>query len=362
MVTGLRKLGEQMTLRCSTNESLAVLISGALLCSALARPAAAQSWAQFKEAATQAQSEKRFPEAEDFWQKAVTASEGVGVRQVQALAGLARCFGTQDKATEAGDTYKKLLGLVAPGDRLSDDARSALVEYSCFLKKHNREAEASELETKYGFSAKDAPVDQATASPVAPAPSASVTSSSTAKTPPAVSPSVQAYEKWYALYKTGAEQQRQKQIAVAEKSFREALGYAEKQKENPACAIQTLTALVVVCSAQGKTSDCEIFAGKKVAAVKQTAGGASVDFAQALADHATWLRKLNRKPEAMAEEAKAEEIMAKNATVPPGGSGGRGTAAPGAVDVSGTKGGSIYSRARSLQGGYVNRINDLLNE
>ncbi len=314
----------------------------------------AQSWGQFKEAAVQAQSERKYGEAEDFWQKAVNASEGVGARHIQSLAGLARCYAAQENTAATDATYKKVLSLVSPGDKLGDDARIALTEYCGFLRNQNRESEATDLEKKFDFSSKS---DNGAIAESAPAPPAIIP---VRKPAPMAKPvGVDDSEKWQTLFKAGIDQQNQKHMAAAEKTFKDALVFAEKQNQNPAFLSQTLARLIGVCSAQGKVADCELYSRQYLGVVRQISGPISVEFAEALGSHAKWLRRLDKKAEAMAEEAKGEAIMAK---AQPAANGSGGYVSPAAVDVSGTKGGSIYSRARSLQGGFTGRINDMLKE
>lgn len=326
--------------------TLVLVFAGALLLVSNGE-AFAQSWGQYKEAAVQAQGASRLVEAEEFWRRALEASGAVGPRHVQSLAGLAKSLAGQGKNAEADETYKKFLSNLNPDAQLNEECSNGVKDYCNFLKGVGREAEAKELETRFSNAFVAVPAAPKVVPPVA---------QKTTPVAPAPEP-----DKWTPLFQASRQQESQKNWDAAEKLLRQCLPLAQAQKSNPASLVQTLAHLVTVCGARGKTTDCEEFSGQYVAAVRQVYGADSKEFAESLAAHAQWLRKLNRKSEAMGIESKAEAILARNAanSLPAGGS---AVATPGAVDTSGTKGGSIYSRARSVQGGYTNRINDLLNQ
>lgn len=312
--------------------------------------ALAQSWGQYKQEAVQAESAGNFVLALQYWQQALDACDPGGPRSAQCIAGLARGQSALSKHSEAESNYKKLLELIPAGGSLDEDSRKAITEYLAFLRKTGKESEAAEQEKKYGIGAAAAvaPPAAVVSSPGKPASSES-TNGELGKLSAQLN----------AAYKSGLDQLGKKQYAAAEKSLREALVIAESLKD--ASAISLVLAKLVAQGAEQKRFDiCEVYTAKLASLVRQQHGPASVEYARALSTHAGWLRKLNRKQEAMDEEARAEAIAVRTSAA--GGSGAQSQGLPSGVDVSGTKGGSIHSRARAAQSGFNDLTNKMLEQ
>ncbi|MBX9689259.1 MAG: tetratricopeptide repeat protein [Candidatus Obscuribacterales bacterium] len=298
-----------------------------VLCSV---PAKAQSWGQLKTAAIEADSAKKYDEAVDYWKKALAACpEASGPRFEQSLAGLAQSYQAASKFSEAENYYKQLLALLK-NDSLSAESRSALKNYQTLLQESKRDLEAQELESK--FSLKSAPLK----------------SPEKSETPKALS--------WRAVFDKGRKEFQQKSYSVAEGSFKEALAAAveEKSLEHES---ETLNQLISLSYAEGKFKEAEPYYQRSLLLSAKFLGQNSKDYAEALNGHALLLRKLNRKDEAIKEEARAEQIMNKLRRYE-----SSGTAAESGSRKSpeATRGGSIYSRARSVQQGFGNPADELL--
>lgn len=314
----------------------------------LAQPLLAQSWGQLKEAAVDASSKKDFAGAEQYWKKSLEISGGTGARYLQSSAGLAKLYAESGKPEQAQALYKKIESAAVVGS-LSDDERSALSDYAQFLKQNNGAEQAAELEKK--FSLAQAKVEaQGSAVQNASAPS-------NAKSDPKAAAQMD-QAAWSESFKSATDAIAQKNYAQAEKLLKEALQIAEKY-ESSAMASNTLSKLEEVCAAQGKNAEGESYSMRKVAAVRMTKGPMTKDFAHALMEHAGWLRKLNRKTEAISEEGKAESILAHIS--PKQVVGGTSSAAPAGIDASGTKSGGIYSRVRAVQG-LSGQVNSIINQ
>lgn len=311
-------------------------------------PTFAQSWGQLKEAAVDASSKKDFAAAEQFWKKSLEVSGGSGPRYVQSIAGLAKLYVDSNKSDEAQELYKKIES-GASASSLNDDERSALTDYAQLLKQKGSADQAAELEKKFSLTA--VKKDESAASVA----SASATSSAGAE-PKSVAQKDSAT--WSAGFKSASEAFAQKNYAQAEKLLKEILPIAEKPGAS-SMAISTLSMLEDISRAQGKTADGESYSIRKVAAVRMAKGPMTKDFAQALMSHATWLRKLNRKPEAIAEEGKAEAILSRITPIQ-NAAGGSSSAASTAIDASGARSGGIYSRAKAVQG-FGGQLNSIIN-
>lgn len=323
-----------------------LLLSSAVV---LSHPAFAQSWGQLKEAAIDASSKKDFAGAEQYWKKSLEVSGGSGPRYVQSIAGLAKLYVDSDKSDQAQELYKKIEG-GASASSLSDDERSALTVYAQLLKQKGSADQAAELEKKFSLTAvKKNEGSDSTAESSSPASSLGADPKTAAQNDSAT---------WSAGYKSASEAFAQKNYAQAEKLLKEILPIAEKPGAS-SMAIGTLSMLEDISRAQGKTADGESYSIRKVAAVRMAKGPMTKEFAQALMSHATWLRKLNRKPEAIAEEGKAEAILSRITPIQ-NAAGGSSSAASTAIDASGARSGGIYSRAKAVQG-FGGQLNNIIN-
>jgi tetratricopeptide (TPR) repeat protein len=313
-------------------------------------PTFAQSWGQLKEAAVDASSKKDFAGAEQYWKKSLEVSGASGPRYVQSVAGLAKLYADSNRPEQAHELYKKIES-VASASNLSDAERSALTDYAQFLKQKGSADQAAELEKK--FSLAEVKNDASSASTVSTAASSSSSSGADPKAAAQKDSST-----WSAGFKSASEAFSQKNYSQAEKLLKEILPLAEKYSSST-MAVSTLSLLEDISSAQGKTADGESYAMRKVAAVRAAKGPMTKEFAQALMSHAGWLRKLNRKSEAIAEEGKAESILAHITPMQNVG-GGSTSAAPTAIDASGARSGGIYSRAKAVQG-FGGQLNNIIN-
>ena len=313
----------------------------------LSQPIFAQSWGQLKEAAAEASGKKDFSGAEQYWKKSLEVAGSSGARYVQSVAGLAKMYADSGKPEQAEELYKKLEAAANPAS-LGDDERSALMDYAQFLKQKGSAEQSLALEKKFSLGAKVEPVANISAPPSA--------GSSAADAKAAIQKD---YANWSSAFKSGSEAMEQKNFVQAEKLLKEALPIAEKYSESSSMASTTLAKLEELCAAQGKNADGESYAMRKVAAVRMTKGPMSKEFAQALMAHAGWLRKLNRKAEAISEEGKAESILAHISPRNTAGAASTGYA-PTGIDASGARGGSIYSRAKAVQG-FGGMLNNMLN-
>lgn len=316
----------------------------------IAQPAYAQSWGQLKDAAAEAQGKKDFATAESLWKKSLELAGATGPRNELSQAGLAKLYMENGKAADAETIYEKLGASFSAGS-LTDDQRNILADYSQLLKQKGSTEKIAELEKKFG--GLDKKVESTAAGATG---SASLAADSAPQ-----EGSKQAFQRDYAIwtskYKNACDLLAQKNYAQADKILRECLPFTEKYSNAAAMTSNTLARLEEICLAQGKNADGEAFSLQKVGAVRQANGLYSREFARSLMDHANWLRKLNRRPEAMAEERKAEAIMAK---ISPQNAVGESSQSQATIDASGTRGGSIYSRARAAQG-LGGAINNMIN-
>lgn len=314
--------------------------------------ALAQSWGQYKQEAVQAESAGNFALALEYWQKALGACDPGGPRSVQCIAGIARGQSALSKNSEAESSYKKLVELIPAGSSLNEDSRGAIAEYLAFLRKTGKASEAAEQEKNYGVGAAVV-VPSSTAAASSPRKPAGESTNGAADKVSAQSAQLNT------LYKSGLDQLGKKQYAPAEKSLKEALVIAESLKD--ASSINLVLEKLVLLGAEQKRFDiCEVYTAKIASVQRQQRGPGSVEYARALSIHAGWLRKLNRKQEAMAEEARAEAIsVSANLT---GGGGAQSQGSTGGVDVSGTKGGSLRDRARAAQSGFNDQTNKMLEQ
>lgn len=284
-------------------KEFALLISSLVLLQN--NPALAQSFGQLKGAAVEAQSAKKYDTAQECWKKlADTCEDKTGPRYMQALSGLASCYAEQEKNAEADETYKKFLALCKT-DGLSDDSKAALTNYTKFLRKQQRESEAAELETKFSLLA------------VAPK-----------EEPKQTGPSP-------------------KEIAAA-KAKEEAA-----KKEADEKLLQSLNEKAQTLISQNKSAAAEPLLKQALELTRNFHGAVTREYAKALNDHADVLRKLNRRPEAIAEETKAERILSQLDKTKPGEAGAGAASASNSGNAAGTRSGSLYSRANAAQG--INR-------
>ena len=141
--------------------------------------------------------------------------------------------------------------------------------------------------------------------------------------------------------------------------FKDALEACEKQGALNKFRIESLDKLINLYSIQNKYVLAEPYFKQSLVLISKSRGSGSKEYAHALMRHGQLLRKLNRKDEAMDEEEKAENILAKFISSPDSGSGG--SAQQEANDPSATRRGSIYQRARAAQSGFTDAANQAIN-
>lgn len=298
--------------------------------------AQAQSWGQLKSAACEAEASNKLDDAVSYWKKALEASSPeVPARYVQSLGGLAQCYVRQNKNAEAEELYKKILSMSKEG-ALTDEQKEALSQYVSFLKKEKRESEAASIESKFALS-------QA-------APQSSERAKVSAGSEDAKKDaSAEELKNWQALFVNASKEHSAKNYAQAEKLYQEALTITEKLPAALKPQSETLSRLISLYYAEDKMAQAEPYYVKSMALTRKSSGAESEEYANALRNHGALLRRLNRKNEAMAEEAKADAIMQKIKSASSAGS-STGTSGYGQVNTAGTKGGSIYQRAGAASG------------
>jgi tetratricopeptide (TPR) repeat protein len=308
------------------------LVAGTLSIIFTCSSAHAQSWGQLKSAACEAEAANKLDDAVSYWNKALEAcSPDIPARYVQSLAGLAQCYVRQNKNAEAEELYKKILSMSKEG-ALTDEHKAALTQYTDFLKKQNKESEAASLEKKFALTQDSANKENTKAS----IPAASANTNDDLK-------------QWQSLVNSASKEASLKHYVQAEKLYQDALALSEKMPGAVKQHSETLSRLISLYYAQEKFAEAEPHYIKSMGLTKRSSGAESAEYANALRNHGALLRRLNRKNEAMAEEAKADAIMYKQRA----GSSSSGNSAglsSGAVDSSGTRGGSIYSRAGAASG------------
>lgn len=320
------------------NKQRALLIAmGAFL---ICQPGYCQSWGQLKGQAIEAQSARNYAEAAGFWKKALDACENTtGPRYVQSIAGLARSYADLEKNKEAEDCYKEILEL-SGSPPVSDDLKTALIDYAAFLRKLKKEAEASEIETKFSL--------------VPTTPAKAETVEKPAYRPPAPDAKIEkanALKNFQTLIAGGAKEAARKNYLQAEQLFKQSLQSAEKQNDLKLKA-EALNKLISLCFSENKPALAEPYYLQSLSVTRAENGNNSREYAHALLDYGQFLRKLNRKPEALAQEAKAEQILAKlTESGPPASAATTQIGQPQTFDRSVTRRGSVSSRARAVQKG-----------
>ena len=313
---------------------------------AYANTALAQSWGQFKSAAQQAESEKKFDEALGYWQKAMDlCPEKNGPRYKQSLSAYAYCLEQAGKTSEAESCYKNFSELCQAAS-LDDDARIALSRYAEFLRRNAKEGEAKELEKRFDLLKQSSRVK----------PEAEAEKTDTAS----ASGKTGDLKAWQALINEGASEAARKHYEVAETKFRAALDLAEKLENNRRAISESLSKLITLYYAQNNFAKAEPYYAKSLNLCRSSSGAESKDYAESLRGHAAILRKLNRKQEAMAEEGQADRIMAKYEKYTSGGSETQGSRH--GADPAATRSGSVLQRAGAARQGFDNPATQLLNE
>jgi len=256
--------------------------------------AGAQSWGQLKSLASEAEAAKKYTEAADYWQKALASCESAGGPRYIQSAAGLAHTYVEQDKQAEAEELYKKILAVLKPDSASDEGKDALRDYAALMKKLNRPGEASELETKFALLAPK----------VEPPPS------------------------------------------------------AEKQGQNYKLLGDTLNKLIQLYFAQDKFALAEPFYQRSVTVTRLGSGANSKEYALALTGHGQVLRKLNRRAEAIAEEGKADRIMASLST--PGGSTGgtaSGAYSSNSAAAAGTRSGTLLNRAKAARG-----INDATND
>lgn len=320
----------------TTMRAIILTCSSVLL---LQAQASAQSFGQLKSAAMEAQSAKRYDEADRFWQKAMdSCQDKSGPRYIQSMGGLAKSLTEQGKTAEAETLYKAVLESSKP-ESSTEDLRAVLKDYATLLRQLKRTDDASKLENDYTL-ANDA--------------------ASKAKEPSqeelAAAAKKEAQEKRTKMLQEaqqnladGNRELNGKQLTLAEQSGQKALKLAEEAGE-ASYTIPALKLLTLVYDAENKTAQAEAVAKRCAEMNKSKYGTVSRQYADALNSHAEILRKLNRKTEAIAEEGRVDDIKSKlNASSSGSAQGGNAAGVDNSAAIAGTRGGSLYKRAGSAQ-------------
>jgi tetratricopeptide (TPR) repeat protein len=300
----------------------------------LLQPTFAQSWGQLKSQALEAQQAKKYPEAVEGWNKALSACENkTGPRYVQSLAGLAQTYADQEKYSDADECYKKIIEIANAGSP-SDECKAALLDYTAMLRKQKKDGEAQELETKYALQAKQ------------PEPEKPKYVDTKAELKAQREKELKA---WQELMASAEKEQAQKHYPQTEQMLKQAIAAAGKQDR---LCQDSVTKLIDVYSAQNKLNLAEPLYAQLLGHMARTSGGGSKDYAHVLMAHGLLLRKMNRKPEAIAEEGKAERILAQANDTNNNNNNSAGSFPSGSAiksDSSGTRHGSLVDRARTAR-------------
>jgi tetratricopeptide (TPR) repeat protein len=320
----------------------ALLVLGAGII--LVQPAVAQSWGQLKSQAGEARAAKNFSEAVNFWKQALSACENTGgPRYIQSMSGLAGTYADQEKYVDADACYQKIVELSGSAE-VSEDMKAALLDYAAVLRKQKKDSQAADLEKKFALKA--------------PVPAATPASEPVKKT--AVADPGNEMAKMQALLTSGTKEAALKHYAPAEQFFKQALAASESHAEAGMIKSESLSRLISLFQEQNKWAAVEPVY-RQLLSLKRASESQSKDYAHLLMDYGRVLRKLDRKPEAMAQEAIAERILAKFNQG--GGAAGSAAAAPQAQynDPGATRRGSIYQRARTAQKGFDGATNQAIN-
>ncbi len=268
----------------------------------------AQSWGQFKQAATSAVEAGNMSEAEKFWTSALELSADNGSRDPRfcsSVQGLASVYRSREKFAEAEALYKKVVpapATFAPG---CDELNSCATDYADFLKQQKRKDEADLIVARLASVAtparsanSPAPVLQ----PVARGPASGAVESASSK------PSGDA-NKWAEYTSLGRLQFRQKNFSAAEQSFNTALSQISVFPQSDPRLNQTFVNLTDTFESEGKIAEADLAHHGTLRWIKKYRGNLNTDYIAALVRHGKLLRRLNRKTEAMAEEGKAEKLQ-----------------------------------------------------
>lgn len=299
----------------------------------LAQPVFAQAWGQLKSAAQEALSAKRYDEALEFWKKALNACEDKsGPRYIQSLSGIAKCYAAQNHPAEAEEIYKKLFALAS--DMITDDSIEAMRDYINFLKEQKRDSDASAIATKFSITHDSDGQEKTGSAPLSGSdPRANKESD---------------LKKCQSLLKDGSSQLNQRNFAGSEKLLLEALSLAERYPDNVTVNSEVLGKIIQLYYAQENFAAADPYYLKSMIIMRKVSGAESEQYATALRNHGSLLRKLNRKSEAMAEEAKAERILAKYRASSSSAYGSSGSQTqPYAIDAA-TRRGSLYQRTGAI--------------
>jgi len=327
-----------------TTRAIILTCSSVLL---LQAHAIAQSFGQLKSAAIEAQSAKRYEEADNFWRKAMeSCQDKSGPRYIQSLGGLAKSLTEQGKTAEAESLYKIVLENSKP-ESSTEDLRLVLKDYASLLRLAKRTEDANKLEKDYSLANDE---------------------SNKIKEPSqeelAANAKKEAQEKRIKLLQEaqqaladGNRGLNGKQLTLAEQSGQKALKLAEEAGE-ASYTIPALKLLTLVYDAQNKTAQAEAMAKRCAEMNKTKYGTVSRQYADALNSHAEILRKLNRRTEAIAEEGRVDDIKSKLNASSSASSQGSSAGVDNSAAIAGTKGGSLYKRAGAAQN-INNSVRDL---
>lgn len=298
-------------------QKFAVTLSLGLLlcCSSVCSSALAQSWGQFKQAALTATEQKNLLQAEKFWQSALQLATEYGPRDPRfgaSVSGLAAVYREQKRFSEAEALYKQVvcdIGSFRPG---SPETNACAAEYVTFLNQQQRPAEAKALaallpaETKRTVQDSTATAAQSPSVPTED--KAGSTLSGTVATQVLRTP-VAEDSKWTAFTNSGKSFLKQKNYQSAEVAFKKALDQLETIPAGDMRVNQTFSNLTDLYLAWNRIADADMAHHGSLAWIRKFRGPMSQEHVAALLRHGKLLRSLNRKPEAIAEEGRAEKIQ-----------------------------------------------------
>lgn len=279
----------------------------------VAAPASAQSWGQFKEAATSAAEKGDLPGAEKYWQSALEIASqfsGQDPRFCIALKGLAEIYQKQKQFAQAHELYRRLIPAVESFAPRNDEASQCALAYCEFLKSQNHNDEAEKLAARIPLKASASDSQATSAASIARSLVAGEAATSNGADPKQAQ-NQQSIDvaKWSQSIATAKTAMKQKNFIVAEKAVKDALELTTLFSPTDPRLNQTWRELFNVYEVQGKTSSAEAALQNCIKLTRKCGGTNSSEYANLLVKDAQLLRKLDRKNDAIKQEQLAEQIQ-----------------------------------------------------
>lgn len=293
---------------------LSLYLASVCSCLLFVHPAGAQSWGQYKQLACEAAKENHQMEAQEMWQKAlaVARNDAPGSsRYVQSVIGLAQAYCDDNKFEQAEPLFKELVEMKERGIS-AEGLDSGLSVYADKLQSLGRAEEAARLREKLTGELREKPVFAAD-------PSAGIR----------------------LLIRQGDQEFAANHIAKAEQCWQQALSRAREQDSDGEPVAECLNKLIKLYYSRHRYDLAEPYYRASLDIIARKKGKQSLPYLDSVMGHAQLLRILNRKSEAMTEEAKAERTADLAGYIEPTCGSGSGGGSAGASTGSG--GGGFFS-------------------